>query len=138
MKYSIAFKDLPFEPEARQVIYVENQYDERINAIIKENYEQLKRAFSQVDLEFIYLPMFFKDEDMEKKIRYYAPYLTADIIDKAELRSSFLLGFMRHTENREKIVPSLLYTPRRVNDEWIFQGETIELADEINKDIIGR
>jgi hypothetical protein len=47
MKYSIAFKDLPFEPESRQVIYVENQYDGRINAIIMENYEQLKRAFSQ-------------------------------------------------------------------------------------------
>ena len=79
MKYSIAFKDLPFEPESRQVIYVENQYDGRINAIIMENYEQLKRAFSQADLEFIYLPMFFKDEDMETKIRYYAPYLTADV-----------------------------------------------------------
>lgn len=137
MKYSIAFKDLPFEPEARQVIYVENQYDDRINAVIIENYERLKSAFSQVDLEFIYLPMFFKDEDMEKKIRYYAPYLTADVIEKTELRSSFLLGFMSHTENREKIAPSLLYTPRRVNDEWRFHGETIELAGEINKDKVG-
>ena len=137
MKYSIAFKDLPFEPESRQVIYVENQYDGRINAIIMENYEQLKRAFSQADLEFIYLPMFFKDEDMETKIRYYAPYLTADVIEKAELRSSFLLGFMSHAENREKIAPSLLYTPRRVNDEWRFHGETIEFAGEINKDIVG-
>ena len=31
MKYSIAFRGLPFEPEKRQVIYVENLYDERIN-----------------------------------------------------------------------------------------------------------
>ena len=34
MKYSIAFRGLPFELEKRQVIYVENLYDERINAII--------------------------------------------------------------------------------------------------------
>ncbi len=137
MRYSIAFKDLPFVPEERQVIYVENQYDERINAIIMENYEQLKRAFCQADLEFIYLPMFFKDEDMEEKIRYYAPYLTADVIEKAELRSSFLLGFMSHVENRGNIAPSLLYTPRRMNDEWRFHGETIEFAGEINKDTVG-
>ena len=98
MKYSIAFKDLPFEPETRQVIYVENQYDGRINAIIMENYEWLKRAFSQADLEFIYLPMFFKDEDMETKIRYYAPYLTADVIDKSRTTQQF---------------PTWLYEPRR-------------------------
>jgi hypothetical protein len=36
MRYSIALKDLPFEPEERQVIYVENQYDDRINALIKD------------------------------------------------------------------------------------------------------
>jgi hypothetical protein len=32
MKYSIAFKGLPFEPDKKQVIYVENQYDELVSA----------------------------------------------------------------------------------------------------------
>lgn len=36
MKYTVSFKGLPFEPDKKQVIYVENQYDERINAIIRE------------------------------------------------------------------------------------------------------
>ena len=47
MRYSIAFKDLPFKPEERQVIYVENLYDERINAIIRDNYERIKWNFWQ-------------------------------------------------------------------------------------------
>ena len=50
MKYTVAFKGLPFEPDKKQVIYVENQYDERINAIIREIYEQLKWTFKRANL----------------------------------------------------------------------------------------
>ena len=123
MKYSIAFKGLPFKPEKRQVIYVENMYDERINALVKDNYQQVKWIFGRANLDFIYLPMFFNDEETKDKVLYYAPYLTAEIIEKAELRSSYLLGYMSHGENREKITPSLIYSPRRVNEEWIFHGD---------------
>ena len=68
MRYSIALKDLPFEPEERQVIYVENQYDDRINALIKDNYEQIKWTFNRANLGFVYLPMFFNDEEIKDKI----------------------------------------------------------------------
>lgn len=127
MKYSIAFKDLPFEPEEKQVIYVENQFDERINAIIKDNYESLKWHFKRANLDFVYLPMFFNDEEIKEKVLYYAPYLTSEVMEKAELRSSYLLGYMSHPENKEKIAPSLLYAPKKEDDEWIFQGQAIEL-----------
>jgi len=126
MKYSIAFRGLPFEPEKRQVIYVENLYDKRINAIIKEIYEQLKWTFKRANLDFIYLPMFFNDEETKEKILYYAPYLTTEIIEKAELRSSYLLGYMSHQENREKITPSLIFSPKKDDEEWIFQGQTVD------------
>lgn len=136
MRYSIAFKNLPFEPEKRQVIYVENQYDERINAIIKNNYEQIKWTFKQANLDFVYLPMFFNDEETKEKILYYAPYLTSDIIEKAELRSSYLLRYMSHIENREKIMPSFLYAPSKEDDEWIFQGMSIDIAEDENVSFI--
>ena len=133
MKYSIALKNLPFEPERRHVIYVENQYDERINAFIKDNYDQLRWTFKRSNLDFIYFPMFFNDEEIKEKVLYYAPYLTTEIIEKAELRSSYLLSYMSHQENREKITPSLLYSPQKEDDEWIFQGQTIDIdGDERN------
>ena len=133
MRYSIAFKNLPFDPEKRQVVYVENQYDERINAVIKRNYEQIKWTFKQANLDFVYLPMFFNDEETKEKILYYAPYLTSDIMEKAELRSSHLLKYMSHMENQEMIAPSLLYVPKKDEDEWIFQGQTIEIdGDDTN------
>ena len=125
MKYSIAFQGLPFEPEKRQVIYVENQYDERINKLIKDNYQQIKWIFERARLEFIYLPMFFNDEEIKEKVLYYAPYLTSEILEQAEMRSSFLLGYMSHLENKEKIEPSFIYTPKKEENEWIFQGRLI-------------
>lgn len=132
MKYSITLRNLPFEPEARQVIYVENLYDEHINAVIKDNYDWLKWTFKQANLDFIYLPMFFNDEDIKEKILYYAPYLTPEIMENTELRSSYLLEFMSHIENREKICPSFLYAPREDNGEWVFQGQSIEIGQSKN------
>ena len=133
MRYAIAFKDLPFEPEERQVIYVENLFDERINAIIKDHYESLKRNFKRADLDFVYLPMFFNDEEIKEKVLYYAPYLTSEIMEKIELRSSYLLGYMSHIENKERIKPSFLYNPQKDGDEWVFQGMTIDLGRDENK-----
>lgn len=136
MRYSVTFKDLPFEPELRQVIYVENQYDERINAIIRDNYERLKWNFKRSNLDFIYLPMFFNDEEIKEKVLYYAPYLTSEIMEKIELRSSYLLGFMSHVENKDKIAPSLLFAPKNENEEWIFQGQTIDFDTDDTNEII--
>ena len=130
MKYSIAFNNLPFEPEDKQVIYVENQYDERSNAIIRKNYDWLKWTFKRANLDFVYLPMFFNDEEVKEKVLYYAPYLTSEIMEKMELRSSYLLGYMSHLENKEKIAPSFLYAPKKDNDEWIFKGQTIEIDND--------
>lgn len=130
MIYSISFKDLPFEPEERQVIYIENKYDERINAIIRSNYEQIKWAFKRANLDFVYLPMFFNDEETREKILYYAPYLTSDVIENTELRSSYLLGYMSHLDNREKIAPSFIFSPKKKNDEWHFLGLFLTLKKE--------
>lgn len=130
MKYSVAFKGLPFEPEKRQAIYVENLFDERINALVKDNYQHIRWIFGRANLDFIYLPMFFNDEETREKVLYYAPYLTSEVIEKAELRSSYLLGYMSHQENREKLSPSLLYSPKKNDEEWIFQGQTIDIDEE--------
>lgn len=121
MNHSITFNALPFKPEERQVIYVESYYDERTNAIIKHYYERLKWDFLRAGLDFVYLPMFFNDEELREKVLYYAPYLTSEIIQKTELRSSYLLSYMSHAENRKNIAPSLLYAPKQEGDGWVFQ-----------------
>lgn len=80
--------------------------------------------------------MFFNDEEIKEKVLYYAPYLTSEVMEKMELRSSYLLGYMSHIENKEKIKPSFLYAPQKENDEWIFQGQTIDLDKDDRASII--
>ena len=130
MKYSVTLRNLPFEPHRKQVIYVENLYCERMNAQIRDNYSWFKRTFRQARLDFVYLPMFFKDVEIKEKVLYYAPYLTEEILSQTELQSDYLLDFMTHPENREKIQPSLLYAPKKDNGEWVFSGLTIDTETE--------
>ncbi len=130
MKYSVTLRNLPFEPHKKQVIYVENLYCERMNAQLREKYSWFKRTFRQARLDFIYLPMFFNDVEIREKVLYYAPYLTEEILQQTTLSNSFLLDFVSHPEDREKMLPSLLYAPKKVDGEWVFSGLTIDTETE--------
>jgi hypothetical protein len=127
MDFSIGFKNLPFVPEENQVIYVESVYDEKLNDLIRRNYEVLKQSFEFWGFCFVYLPLYFKDKEIEDKIRYTAPYIPSSVIEKIEKKNSYLLDFMTRPENRAKILPSLICCPRIVKDEWIFNGFTFDM-----------
>lgn len=117
---------MPFEPDNHQVIYVESQYDADANNQVRRNYEKLVWLFRQENLEFIYLPLYFKDEETEKRVKYYAPYLTSEVLEQAEFRSSMLLDYMTRPENRKNIPPSVLFYPKYEDGEWVFHGNTID------------
>lgn len=129
MKFSIGFKDLPFEPENFQVIYIESAYDDRLNEIIKNNYDALKKDFKYWGFSFVYLPLYFKEKEVEDRTCYTAPYLSLSVIKNIEKSSSYLLNFMTRPENRTKVLPSLICCPNMEGDEWIFKGFTFDLPD---------
>lgn len=126
-RYCIAFKDLPFSPDEKQVIYVENTYDEKVNNFIKENYDRLVTEFEKNNLEFVYLPLYFNVE-LEEKIRYYAPYIT----ERENITSSYMLDYMLRPENREYITASLLFRPQKREDDWVFSALYM---DDISADV---
>lgn len=126
MKFEIAFKRLPFEPEEKQVFYIENEYDRQVNDSIKANYDFLKWNYVDNGLSFVYLPLLLDGEEVEEKVRYYAPYLKTETIVSQSLLSSMMLDYMANPENRSKIIPSLLYNARKEHGVCIFQGITIE------------
>ena len=102
MRYRIAFKNLPFVPEKNQVVYVENIFDEKVNSFIREKYDELELWFKALGLEFVYLPLHFNMPDVEKQVRYYAPYLVSLINTPETLHSSYLLDFMVRPENKRR------------------------------------
>ena len=106
MVFNIGLKNLPFEPHPKQVIYVESGYDAQTNEFIVRNYNYICDHFASQGYEFCYLPLLSSQFDMEVR-SYYNPTCTNS--RNIPIKSSFVLDFMAHPENRENIKPSLLY-----------------------------
>lgn len=105
MKYTIALKNLPFEPQKNQIIYVESSYNEVVNKFIVDNYEHIRYECSSHGFEFCYLPKLIEEVGAET-LFYNVPYAKA----KADtIGSDYLLQFMTKSGNKELIPPSLLY-----------------------------
>ena len=116
MLYTLVLKQLPFEQDPRQIIYVENRYDGYINKCIMCYYKQIRKCFEKAGYEFIYVPWYAKEMEVSDDYKYIAPYGRRK--ETVRMNSDFILDYMAHPENRNKIVPSLLYyDPNRNNVE---------------------
>ena len=73
----IVLDNPPFTPDEDQVIYMEWEPNEGMNAFIRKNYEWLKKLFLSHSLRFCYLPLMGKEV-----IRYNAPHITDEECDK--------------------------------------------------------
>lgn len=135
MNFQLSFANLPFKPDKSQVIYVESLYDEQANRFITDNYHELRLWFEYRGYEFIYLPMLFKDDELKRKVLYYAPYLQSKIVADKSLRSSYLLNFLSSSHLGEAVKPSILFGPERCGDEWLFQACELPLSGVASKDI---
>ena len=136
MNFQLSFANLPFKPDKSQVIYVEEFYDEQANRFITDNYHDLRQRFEYRGYEFIYLPMLFKDDELKRKVLYYAPYLETKIVADKSLRSSYLLNFLSSSHLCEAVKPSILFGPERCGDEWLFQACELPLSGVASKDIL--
>lgn len=109
MKYLLGLKKLPFEQDEKQIIYVENEYNEEINRYIQTNYERISRKFDSWGYKFCYIPYLGNELAVSDSMYYYAPFASADFKPSLKLSSSFLLDWMVNPQNRGNIKPSLLY-----------------------------
>ncbi len=76
----ILFKELPFRPDRNQVFYIENGYDGEVYDFIRSHYIGLKSMFRHIGMDFYYLPYLLREQDIEAKVRYYAPYLSPKLL----------------------------------------------------------
>lgn len=103
---SVRIKGNLILPEDRQIVYIENEYDEAVNIFIIDNYEAICSLFERYGYRFCYLPIVNKDVNDNEIISYYAPYRGS--IKKKTVGNDYLLRGMPADE-RAKIHPSLLY-----------------------------
>lgn len=96
---------LKFEPNYKQIVYVEGRYNEEVNAYIRVNYSQICAHFKYKGYEFCYLP--YRSADMHSRaIKYYAPYLN-DLEPRVVTSDSLFESIP--IDERTSIAPSLLY-----------------------------
>jgi len=132
MKFTLALKNLPFEPQEKQIIFVESTYNEDVNQFISDNYERIRTYCSNKEYEFCYLPKLTVKALDADVLFYNVPYAE---LQKAEepFTSDYLLRFMVNPKNKDLIPPSLLYYKswsRTDKEETIFQGMSVTDQEE--------
>ena len=65
---------LPFEPQRKQVIYVEDRYHAHLNDFLTSNYNQINEALSEFGYEFCYFPMLSLRFTSKEFVQYFTPY----------------------------------------------------------------
>lgn len=107
--YTVDLYDLPFKPDPKQVIYVEDEYNDTYNRYIQEHYDELVRTFKSVNLQFIYLPKYAAELCRNQSVLYYAPFINDDIIN---ISNDFLLYHFVRPEDKRNFEPSfVVYNP---------------------------
>ncbi len=109
----ILFKELPFRPDHNQVFYIENGYDSDANNFIRSNYFDLKSMFADIGMDFYYMPYLLREHDIEAKVRYYAPYLSSNLL-VTEVRSDAFIPYISDDDTRKNLKPSFVF--------WGMQG----------------
>ena len=121
MKFKLILKNLPFEPQRDQIIFVENTYNEDVNQFIKDNYEHICNYCSVKGFKFCYLPK-LNAEGLDTDVLFYnVPYATYYKSEET-FTSEYLLRFMANPKNKDLIPPSLLYYKTL---GFVHRGETI-------------
>lgn len=112
LKHSgVALFHLPFTPEEREVIYLENEYDEVANRFITGNLEMIRQKFREKGFRFVYLPLTdIPTDKLISTLNYYHPEgtdtrLIEEIgrISDTRRPSSYLLQYMLKSKNRSNM-----------------------------------
>lgn len=90
------------------MFYIENGYDEETNDLIRSFYPHLKRIFKNDRLDFYYLPFLVEEENVEAKVRYYAPYLSPSQVVTG-VQSNAFVPYIADEDTRKNLKPSLIF-----------------------------
>ena len=109
-QFCIRLKGLPFKPSSQEIIYIENDYNKRINQIIMGNLNYIQECLDgsmYFQSFFVYLPNLVQKLSCEESaIGYVAPYIKEKSLStNFALKSNSLLDYMANPDNKSEIGP---------------------------------
>ena len=137
-RFGFRLKDLPFKPTSLELIYVENDYDERINQIILGNLEYIQECLDKsryFTSRFVYLPNLIEKLSHEQSaIEYIAPSIKVkNLCPDFSLRSCSLLDYMAVPEHRGNITPCFARYVGEDSGCSLFECVGFNPEDDINE-----
>lgn len=95
----------PMKPDYDEIFYIEAEYDEEVNALIRENLAFIKDyLWTAGQKTLFYLPS-ITSELLEECVRYHAPGLKRDGMDMPSFSISRLLDYLHDPQQRENLKP---------------------------------
>lgn len=112
MIFTLGLRKLPFSPDSKQIIYVGGKKDEKVTELIQHHFCSIRIFFLSHGYTFCYIPYVMRDLLSGERLNYNAPFAKAHKEADYMVDDNFILDYMIHPENREKVTPSLLYYDR--------------------------
>ena len=110
IKSELRLKNLPYTPSSRDLIFIENGYNDKINHMIQRNLDFIQECCDKGKYykhRFVYLPNLIQEVQVDKEsFDYYVPFWkNYSLATDVQLSSSSLLEYMNEPENRDKFQP---------------------------------
>ena len=134
MKFTLALKKLPFVPDSRQIIYVASEKDKNVTDFIEVNFHRIRDHFASKGYVFCYIPYVKEELLSRKRIHYVVPFAKTAKEAEYMVNDNFILDYMVHPENREKVTPALLYYHPDCIDKACLEAEDQLIGVTISED----
>ena len=137
-QFGFRLKGLPFKPSSTEVVYVENEFNERLNDLISRNLNYIQECFDKNEYfqsQFVYLPDLIEQlSHDEQSIDYIAPYGQETQLSKdLRLKDFNLLDFLLVPENRSKIPLCFARYQGEENGYSLFECVGFEPEEDIDE-----
>ena len=132
--------NFPLHTEEKQIIYVEDKYNPRINQFIENHYEEIEKLFADKGYDFVYVPLLLKkirDKTPDVPL-YYRPSGSADSKTKKNLVPQdiydSLFSFLKY--KKKFLKPGFICYKTTVRDKLVFTY--FQLRFETENDFRGK
>jgi len=126
--------NFPLRTEEKQIIYIEDKYNPRINQYIERHYEEIEKLFVDRGYNFVYIPVKLKNIQNENPniIQYYRPSGSDDFKTKKDpvpqdIYDS-LFSFLKY--KRESLKPGFICYQATIRDRLVFSYFKLRFVSE--------
>lgn len=96
--------------DAKELLYVASEEDKELTILLESEPEIFKKWGQMMGVHIIYLPLLMKQLKDKEILHYRAPYLTSIELTNAKIGNDYLLQYLEHPSDKEKIKQGFIRT----------------------------